>query len=180
MDLVAQAGQILIEFCQCLKLKEKIQLGIETGGSVNIVASYLVGCVDIGADGGPTGLQHIWRAQRRGGHGGSALQPAILFQIRELETSLRIHCQQPWWWQTTGGTLIKTKPQVETKAAWASAAVTGFQRDAEDVASGWVSETTNNHTMLTVSVCQEAELAPVCSICTLLLWWVLIHLLYLQ
>lgn len=45
----------------------------EKKNTAKVVASYLVGCVDVGADGRPAGLQHVWRAQRRGGHGGSAL-----------------------------------------------------------------------------------------------------------
>lgn len=52
----------------------------------------LVGSIDISADSGPTGLEHIWRAQRSGGHGCSTLKPAVLFQIREFETALWIHC----------------------------------------------------------------------------------------
>lgn len=55
---------------------------------------YLVSGVDIGANSRPTRLEHIWCAQRSGGHAGSALQPAVLFQIREFETPLRIHRQQ--------------------------------------------------------------------------------------
>lgn len=104
---LVQAGQrykVLMEFCERPEFN-KVALGTEAGGpvkTVTIVASYLVGRVDVGADGGPAGLQHVWRAQRRGGHGGSALQPAVLLQIRELEASLGIHRQQPWWRETRG------------------------------------------------------------------------------
>lgn len=55
--------------------------------------SYLVGGIDISADSRAAGLKHIWCAQRGSGHGCSTLQPAVLLQIRQLETSLWIYGQ---------------------------------------------------------------------------------------
>lgn len=55
---------------------------------------YLVSCIDIGVDSGPTRFKHIWGAQRCGGHRCTTLQPAVFFQIREFETPLWIYCKQ--------------------------------------------------------------------------------------
>lgn len=54
---------------------------------------YLVGGIDVGTDCRPAGLEHVWGTQRRGGHGGSTLQPAILLQIRQFETTLWVYCE---------------------------------------------------------------------------------------
>lgn len=64
-----------------------------TSGACIEKSHYLVGRIHISADSGPTRLKHIWCAQRSGGYGCSALQPAVLFQIREFETPLWIYSQ---------------------------------------------------------------------------------------
>ena len=58
--------------------------------------AHLVGGVDVGPDGGPAGLQHVRGAEGGGGHGGPALQPGVLLQVRQLQTLLRVHRQQTW------------------------------------------------------------------------------------
>lgn len=66
---------------------------VRTSGVCIEKCHYLVGGIHVSADSRPTRLKHVWRAQRSGGHGCSALQPAVLFQIREFETPLWIYSQ---------------------------------------------------------------------------------------
>lgn len=74
------------------------------------------------------------------------------------------------------GTSVKTKLEVETKLAETFEAVEGKRVFPEvslelDVAARWASvtftaETTDNHMLLTVSICREAEVAIVHTFCT--------------